>query len=123
MFITINGKTHYLWRAVDQHGGVLGILVISPRDTKAATRFFRKSLNGLEYVPRVLVTCKLASYGLARRRLMPVVGASLAGVSKQPRRRTPLPKFDGARLDETGSGTPSLASSVASEQASDLADF
>ena len=70
MFIKINGKTHYLWRAVDQDGKVLDILVTSRRDAKAATRFFRKLLTGLEYVPRVLVTDKLASYGVARHRLM-----------------------------------------------------
>ena len=70
VFITINGKTHYLWRAVDQHGTVLDILVTSRRDTKAATRFFRKLLTGLEYVPRVLVTDKLASYGAARHRVL-----------------------------------------------------
>jgi putative transposase len=70
VFITINGKTHYLWRAVDQHGNVLDILVTSRRDTRAATRFFRKLLKGLEYVPRVLVTDKLRSYGAARRRVL-----------------------------------------------------
>ena len=52
VFIKIAGKTHYLWRAVDQHGVVLDILVTSRRDAKAATRFFRKLLKGLEYVPR-----------------------------------------------------------------------
>jgi hypothetical protein len=45
----------------------------SRRDAKAATRFFRKLLTGLEYVPRVLVTDKLASYGVAHRRLIPGV--------------------------------------------------
>jgi putative transposase len=58
---------------VDQHGDVLDILVTSRRDANAATRFFRKLLTGLEYVPRVLVTDKLASYGVAHRRLMPGV--------------------------------------------------
>jgi putative transposase len=52
---------------------VLDILVTSRRDAKAATRFFRKLLKGLEYVPRVLVTDKLASYGVAHRRLIPKV--------------------------------------------------
>ena len=47
VFIKIAGKTHYLWRAVDQHGNVLDILVTSRRDAKAATRFFRKLLTGL----------------------------------------------------------------------------
>jgi hypothetical protein len=73
VFIKINGKTHYLWRAVDQDGNVLDILVQSRRNAKAAARFFRKLLKGLEYVPRVLVTDELASYGVAQRRLMPGV--------------------------------------------------
>ncbi len=59
VFLTINGKTHYLWRAVDQHGAVLDILVQSRRNKRAATKFFRKVLNGCQYVPRVLVTDKL----------------------------------------------------------------
>ena len=70
VFITINGKRHYLWRAVDQHGAVLDILVTSRRDAQAATRFFRKLLKGLEYVPRVLITDKLGSYAAARRRVL-----------------------------------------------------
>ena len=73
VFITINGKRQYLWQAVDQAGTVLDILVTSRRDGKAATRFFRKLLNRLAYAPRVLVTDKLASYGVARRRLIPGV--------------------------------------------------
>jgi putative transposase len=56
---------------VDQHGDVLDILVTSRRDAKAATRFFRKLLTGLEYVPRMLITDKLSSYGVAHRRLTP----------------------------------------------------
>jgi putative transposase len=70
MFIKIRGKSHYLWRAVDQHGNVRDILVTSRRDTRAAMRFFRKLLTRLEYVPRVLVTDKLRSYGAARRRVL-----------------------------------------------------
>ena len=70
VFIKINGKTHYLWRAVDQDGNVLDILVTSRRNTTAAIRFFRKLLTGLRYVPRVLVTDKLASYHAARRRVL-----------------------------------------------------
>jgi putative transposase len=73
LFIKINGKTHYLWRAVNQQGTVLDILVTSRWDAKAATRFFRKLLMGLKSVPRVLVTDKLGSYRVAHRRLMPGV--------------------------------------------------
>src|ERR1700752_2650493 len=69
----INGKIHYLWRAVDQHGNVLDILVQPRRDAKAAKKFFCRLLKGLRYVPRVLVTDKLASYQVAHRELLPSV--------------------------------------------------
>ena len=70
VFVKINGITGYLWRGVDQHGNVLDVLVQSRRNAKAAKRFFRKLLKGLRYVPRMLVTDKLASYGVAHRQLM-----------------------------------------------------
>jgi transposase-like protein len=73
VFVKINGATHYLWRAVDQHGDVLDILVQSRRNATAAKRFFRKLLKGLRYVPRVLVTDTLGSYGVAHRVVMPSV--------------------------------------------------
>ena len=68
----ITGTIHYRWRAVDQHGNVLDDLVQSRRHALAATKFFRL-LKGLRYVPRVLVTDKLASYGPAHRVVMPSV--------------------------------------------------
>ncbi len=70
VFLKINGRTHYLWRAVDQEGNVLDILVQSRRNKAAAKKFFRKVLKGCEYVPRVLITDKLGSYGAAKRELM-----------------------------------------------------
>jgi putative transposase len=70
---TINGTIHYLWRAVDQHGNVLDVLVQSRRNALAAKKFFRRLLKGLRYVSRVLVTDKLASYGPAHRVVMPSV--------------------------------------------------
>jgi putative transposase len=71
--IKIAGKTHYLGRAVDQHGVVLDILVTSRRDARAATRVVRTLLTGLESVPRMVVTDKLGSDGAARRRRIPGV--------------------------------------------------
>src|SRR5215207_8962531 len=53
VFLTIYGERHYLWRAVDQDGNVLDILVQRRRDTHAAKTFFRKLLKGLTYVPGV----------------------------------------------------------------------
>jgi len=73
VFIRIRGKAHYLWRAVDQNGRVLDILVQSRRNTKAAQRFFRKLLRGLHYVPRVIITDKLRSYAAAKRKILPGV--------------------------------------------------
>ena len=73
VFIRIQDELHYLWRAVDQDGIVLDILVQSRRDAGAAKRFFKRLLKGLQYVPRVLVTDKLGSYGVAKRELLPDV--------------------------------------------------
>ncbi|PLS79325.1 MAG: IS6 family transposase, partial [Chloroflexi bacterium] len=67
----INGKTHYLWRAVDQDGNVLDILVQSRRNKVAAKKFFRKLLTRCQYVPRVLITDKLGSYEAAKKDVMP----------------------------------------------------
>ena len=73
VFLTINGAQHYLWRAVDQDGYVLDILVQSRRNKKAAKKFFRKLLKGLRYVPRVIITDKLKSDGAAKREILPGV--------------------------------------------------
>jgi putative transposase len=73
VFLTIHGERHYLWRAVDQDGNVLDILVQSRRNKKAAKKFFRKLLKGLLYVPRVIITDKLKSYGAAKREILPGV--------------------------------------------------
>src|SRR6201996_9176471 len=73
VFVRIQGVQHYLWRAVDQDGVVLDILVQARRDAQAATRFFRRLLKGLHYKPRVIVTDKLRSYGVAQRQLLPGV--------------------------------------------------
>ncbi len=73
VFISINGVQHYLWRAVDQDGTVLDILVQRRRNQAAARKFFRRLLKDLRYVPRVLITDKLASYGAAKREVLPSV--------------------------------------------------
>jgi putative transposase len=73
VFLAINREQHYLWRAVNQDGHVLDILVQRRRDKNAAKRFFRKLLKGLTYVPRVIVTDKLRSYATAKRVILPGV--------------------------------------------------
>ena len=73
VFIRIRGVLHYLWRAVDQHGVVLDILVQERRDGAAAKRFFRRLLHSLQYKPKRLVTDGLRSYGVAQRAVLPDV--------------------------------------------------
>ena len=73
VFLTINGQRQYLWRAVDQDDNVLDILVQSRRNKQAAKKFFRKLLKRLQYVPRVVITEKLKSYGAAKREILPGV--------------------------------------------------
>ncbi len=93
LFVNIRGKRHYLWRAVDQDGDVIDILVQKHRNTRAAKRFFRKLLKGQGSEPWQLVTDKLRSYGAAHRSIMPSVAHDTrryannrAEVSHQPTR-------------------------------------
>jgi putative transposase len=79
VFLTINGARHYLWRAVDQDGNGLDMLVHSRRHKNAAKNFFRKLLKGLTDVPRVIITDKLKSDGAAKREIFP-------GVEHRPHR-------------------------------------
>jgi putative transposase len=73
VFVTVNGERHYLWRAVDQDDNVLDIPVQRRRNKGAAKKFFRQLLKGLTYVPRVIITDKLKSYGAAKREILPGV--------------------------------------------------
>ena len=94
VFVTIRGQRHYLWRAVDQDGDVIDILVQRRRNAHAAKRFFRKLLKGQGSEPRWLISDKLGSYGAARRRVMRSVehvteryANNRAEVSHQPTRQ------------------------------------
>ena len=71
--VKIASKKHWLWRAVDQDGTVLDILVQSRRDKRAAKRLLRKLLKKQMRPPRVLITDKLASYGAAKGEVMPSI--------------------------------------------------
>lgn len=73
LFVNIQGRQQYLWRAVDHDGDVIDILVQLRRDRHAAERFFRKLLKGEGWVPRRPITDKLRSYAAAHRRVMPSV--------------------------------------------------
>ncbi len=71
--VTISGKKHWLWRAVDQDGYVLDEIVQSRRDTKAAKRLLKRLLKKQGRPPRRMITDKLGSYAVARRQMMPDV--------------------------------------------------
>ncbi len=94
LFVNIQGRRQYLWRAVDQDGDVMDILVQSRRDRPAAARFFRKLLKRQGRGPLRLITDKLRSYAAAHRTVMPSVVHSTmqyennrAEVSHQPTRQ------------------------------------
>ena len=94
LFVTIRGQRQYLWRAVDQDGDTIDILVQPRRDRCAAERFFQKLLKGQGGEPRRLVTDKLRSYAAAHRKVMPSVlhdtaayANNRAEVSHQPTRQ------------------------------------
>ena len=71
VFVKINGKQHYLWRAVDQDGEVVDVCLQTKRNGAAAKRFFRRLLRSHGGEPRKIVTDKLRSYCVAHRELVP----------------------------------------------------
>ena len=94
VFVTIQGRQQYLWRAVDEDGDVLDLLVQSHRNRRAAVRFFRKLLKTQGRIPRRLITDQLRSYAAACRTVMPSVvhvtdqyANNRAEVSHQPTRQ------------------------------------
>ena len=94
VFVKIQGRQQYLWRAVDEDGDVIDILVQSRRNRRAAARFFRKLLKGQGRAPRRLITDQLRSYAEAYRTAMPSVVHSTrqyennrAELSHQPTRQ------------------------------------
>ena len=94
VFVTIQGRQQYLWRAVDEDGDVLDLLVQPRRNRHAAVRFFRRLLKTQRHVPRRLITDTLRSYSAACRAVMPSVlhgtdqyANNRAEVSHQPTRQ------------------------------------
>tara|TARA_B110000879_G_scaffold44277_1_gene62641 strand:+ start:2616 stop:3299 length:684 start_codon:yes stop_codon:yes gene_type:complete len=71
VIVKINGKQHYLWRAVDQDGEVVDVYLQAKRDGATAKRFFKRLLRNHGGELRTIVTDKLRSYGVAHRELMP----------------------------------------------------
>ena len=71
VFVKINGKQHYLWRAVDQDGEIVDVFLQARRDGATAKRFFKRLLRNSGGEPRKIVTDKLRSYGFAHRELIP----------------------------------------------------
>jgi putative transposase len=86
VFVKIRGERHYLWRAVDQDGDVIEILVQRKRNARAAKRFFRKLLKSQACAAWQLVTDKLKSYRAAHRVTMPSVRHSTGPVREQSSR-------------------------------------
>ena len=71
VFVRIRGQYRHLWRAIDQDGEVIDVLLQERRDAASARRFFRLLLPRLGGEPRTIVTDKLGSYAAAHRELLP----------------------------------------------------
>ena len=71
--VVLRRSRRYLWRAVDQDGDLIEILVQKRKDTGAAKRFFRKALRSQAIVPIEITTDKLRSYAAAKREVIPSV--------------------------------------------------
>ena len=102
LFVRMQGRTQYLWRAVDEDGDVIDILVQPRRNRRAAIRFSRKLLNTQGAIPRCLITDKLPSYQAACRILIPSVLHGPAPYAEQSRRSVsstdPPPRAPDARF-------------------------
>jgi len=71
VFVKIDGKQHYLWRAIDQDREVVDVFLQRRRNGTAAKRFFKRLLKTHGNEPRKIVTDKLRSYSVAHRELIP----------------------------------------------------
>ena len=71
VFVKIDGKQHYLWRAADQDGEVIDVFLQTRRDGAAAKRFFKRLITKHRNEPRKIVADKLRSYGVAHREIIP----------------------------------------------------
>jgi putative transposase len=93
MVVSLSGKQMYMWRAVDGEGEVLDILVQPRRDKAAALRLLRKLLRRQGFVPTVIVTDKLRSYGAVLRELG-FLGSHKQDCVPTTARRIPISLFD-----------------------------
>jgi putative transposase len=115
VFLKINGRLPYLWRAVGQDGKVLDILIQISRDKEAAKKFFRKLLKGLRYVPRLIVTDKLRSYSAAKAELLPSVEHCQQKYQRQPSQEFTSANQVARARDETLQGSYELCGFIRRE--------
>jgi transposase-like protein len=111
MAISIAGPQMYMWRAVDSEGEVLEILVQPQRDKAAAVRLPRKLLRRQGFVPTVIVTDKLRSYGAALRELGSWVCMS-KDCAPTIARRIRISRFDDANVKCKASNRPTQLSAL-----------
>ena len=100
VFLKMNGVQHYLWRAVDQNGAVIDILVQPRRDRWAALRFFHKLLDTAERAPRVIIADKLLSYAAAKKLIFPDVEHRQNPLSEQSSRELASANRHARKADE-----------------------
>ncbi|WOJ98623.1 DDE-type integrase/transposase/recombinase [Congregibacter brevis] len=98
VFVKLNGKQHYLWRPVDQNGGVIDVYLQTKRNGVAAKRFFKRLLRNHGGEPMKIVTDKLLSHGVAHRELIPEAIHSTEQYERNRAEQSQsLPRFMGTR--------------------------
>ena len=124
MVVRIAGERLYLWRAVDDEGEVLDMLVQRRRDTRSALRLMRKPLKKQGFVPKILVTDKLRSYASALRRLR-LTCRHEQGLRQNNRQRIRISQSDDASASCSGSSQldPLSASSACTVRSTTLSTF
>ncbi|GAA4567746.1 hypothetical protein GCM10023176_20650 [Micromonospora coerulea] len=78
-YVRVNGVWRYVYRAVDQYGQVIDVLVSARWDADAARRFFRRALSTLKVTPREVVTDAAAVYPRVLDEVIPRHGTTLIG--------------------------------------------
>ncbi len=99
VYLKIDGRLVYLWRAVDAEGEVLDVLVQSKRNKRAALKLMRKLLKKCAFVPERLVTDDLRGIGLIRAESGDAVIVDFVKLrARAERRKLPMPRGGGSRL-------------------------
>jgi transposase-like protein len=106
-YVKVGGVWRYVYRAIDQHGQVIDVLVATRRDAAAARRFFRRALTMLRVTPTEVVTDAAHVYPAVLEELVPSAWHHVEQYANNPIEADPsqlkhrLKPMRGLRTDRT----------------------